>query len=180
MATIETKAPGDTRSATVAEGKIMETENNYSHHSREELESALTRATERLETLEDENRILRFAQLSGGDSRLTDFWDKAHELANEVGFCTEYDKLAEALGGPARMLEWSGAVGVTVTLSFLVAVGGTATPNEVENHTMDYEADDYDIFEALKEHIENMSRWELDHDVDASSLEVTHTEPAGN
>jgi hypothetical protein len=46
----------------------METETNpYATNTREELESALTRATERIGTLEDENRTLRFSQIEGDD-----------------------------------------------------------------------------------------------------------------
>lgn len=197
MATTETKAPGHTRRAVVAGlDSIMETETNttsatfdasafdsnpYATNTREELESALTRATERIGTLEDENRALRFSQIDGDDARLSDFWEKARRIAEHAGFCSEYDKIAIAMGGPARMLHWSGVVNVSVTVTVPVPVSGTATPDEIENHTMDYSVDDYDAFDALTDAIESMTRHDIDsHEMDAYSLEVTETEPANN
>ena len=201
MATIETKAPGTRRGATVAGlENTMETENNtpapafdatafegpreerglFDEYSREALESMLTARQSRVADLENENRTLRFSQIDGDDSRLTDFWDKARRIAEHAGFCTEYDKIAVALGGPARMLDWSGTVDVTVTVTVPVRVGGTATPEEVENHTMDYEVDEWDVHEALKDRMETLTRYDLDHETDTYSLEVTETEPASN
>ena len=198
MATTETKTPGHTRRAVVAGlDSIMETETNttapafdasafesapanpYATNTREELESALTRATERITALEDEARGLRYSQIDGDDSRLTDFWEKARRVAEHAGFCTEFDRIAMALGGPARMLDWSGVVNVAVTVTVPVPVGGTATPEEVENHTMDYSVDDYDVFDAFVSAVENMTRHDMDsHEMDSYSLEVTETEPA--
>lgn len=195
MATTETKTPGHTRRAVVAGlDSTMETETNntpgafdssafdsnpYATNTREELESALTRATERIGTLEDECRTLRFAPIEGSDARLSDFWEKARRVAEHAGFCTEYDKIAVALGGPARMLNWSGVVNVAVTVTVPVPVGGTATPEEIENHTMEYNVDDYDVWDAFTDAIENMTRHDIDdHAVDIYSLEVTETEVA--
>ena len=153
--------------------------NPYATNTREELESALTRATERIGTLEDECRNLRYSQIEGSDTRLTDFWEKARRIAEHAGFCTEYDKIAIALGGPARMLDWSGVVNVTVTVTVPVPVGGTATPEEIENHAMDYSVDDYDVFDSFVSAVENMTRHDIDdHNMDNYSLEVTDTEPA--
>ena len=154
--------------------------NPYATNTREELESALTRATERIGTLEDECRDLRYSQIEGDDHRLTDFWEKARRIAEHAGFCTEYDKIATALGGPARRLDWSGVVNVTVTVTVPVPVGGTATPEEVENHTMDYEVDEWYVLDALREMVPNMSQYDLDHEEDRYSLEVTETEPASD
>jgi len=187
MATTETKAPGDTRRAVVAGlDSTMETETNttetttgYALHSRSELEAALTRATERIGTLEDENRTLRFSPIDGDDVRLSDFWEKARRIAEHAGFCAEYDKIAVALGGPARMLDWSGVVNVAVTVTVPVPVGGTATPEEIENHTMDYSVDDYEVWDAVENAIGDMTRHDMDdHSMDIYSLEVTDTEVA--
>jgi len=208
MAKIETKAPAHRRRATFAGlDNTMDNETNttpaldptafglvdptafdlepantanpYATNTREELESALTRATERIGTLEDENRTLRFSQIDGDDSRLTDFWEKARRIAQHAGFCTEYDKIAMALGGPARMLDWSGVVNVAVTVTVPVPVGGTGTPEEIENHTMEYNVDDYDVWDAVESAIGGMTRHDIDdHTVDIYSLEVTDTEVA--
>ena len=56
---------------------------------------------------------LRNDQIMGDDYRLTDFWEKAQELADRAGHCSVYDEIAEALGGPAREREYD----VTVTYS---------------------------------------------------------------
>jgi hypothetical protein len=180
MARIETKAPAPAGARVLPESEtIMETETNtYATNTREELESALTRATERIGTLEDENRTLRFSQIEGSDTRLSDFWEKARRIAEHAGFCTEYDKIAIALGGPARQLDWSGVVNVSVTVTVPVPVGGTATPEEVENHTMEYEVDDWNVLDALRDAVGNMSQYDLDSEEDRYSLEVTDTEPA--
>ena len=58
----------------------------------------------RIDTLANE-------QISGDDYRLTDFWEKAQELATKANHCDVFDEMAEALGGPRRRK------GYTVTLS---------------------------------------------------------------
>lgn len=203
MTATETKAPAPAGARSMPESEnTMETETNtnttapafdasafdsapantpnpYATNTREELESALTRATERIGTLEDECRVLRYSQIEGSDSRLSDFWDKARRIAEHAGFCTEYDKIAMALGGPARMLDWSGVVNVQVTVTVPVPVGGTATPEEVENHTMDYSVDEYEVWDALTDAMDSMTRHDInDHEMDTYSLEVTDTQPA--
>ena len=194
MARIETKAPAPAGARLAPESEtIMETETHttpafdatafdsapergmFDEYSRDALEHMLKNRQERVVALEDENRALRFSQIDGDDARLTDFWEKARRIAEHAGFCTEYDKIAVALGGPARMLDWSGTVDVTVTITVPVRVGGTATPDEVENHTMDYEVDEWDVHEALKDRMETLTRYDLDHETDTYSLEVTET-----
>jgi hypothetical protein len=54
---------------------------------------------------------LRYTQIDGSDSRLADFWEKAHELAVNANHCDIFDDLVEALGGPRRRF------GYTVTLA---------------------------------------------------------------
>lgn len=154
------------------------TTSTYATNTREELESALTRATERIATLEDEARRLRFEQITdGSDHRLTEFWAKAQQVAIDAGFCSEFDRISESLGGPARRLSWSGTAVYRVTVAIPVPVYGVATPDEVESHTMEYEADRYDILSALKDAVESMSTYDIDDYSDADEVEVTDTEP---
>lgn len=61
---------------------------------------------------------LRNEQIKGSDSRLTDFWAKAQELADKHNWCDEFDEIAEALGGPAREREYE--VTFTYTGSYVV------------------------------------------------------------
>ena len=69
-------------------------------------EHELTTALEKI-------RGLRNEQIMGDDHRLTEFWEKAQELADRAGHCSVYDEIAEALGGPARERDYD----VTVTYS---------------------------------------------------------------
>lgn len=68
-------------------------------------------------TLTAENDRLKLSQISGDDPRLTDFWDKANELASNAGHCSVYDELAEELGGPGRVKSYDFTVDVTVTVT---------------------------------------------------------------
>lgn len=62
---------------------------------------------------------LRNEQIMGDDHRLTDFWEKAQELADRAGHCSVYDEIAEALGGPARERDYD--VTVTYTATYTVS-----------------------------------------------------------
>lgn len=186
MASTETKAPAPRRRAVDAGlDSTMETINDttptdthtsagdlFSDYSREAIIEMLTRAQARIATLS--------AQVEGSDPRLETFWADAKRIADHAGFCTEFDRIAQALGGPVRQLDWSGVVEVEITLTVAVPVGGTASPEEVENHTMDYEADTYNIIEALQEKVREMTWRELEsegYEVREHTLEVTDTEP---
>lgn len=68
---------------------------------------------------------LRTEQISdGADSRLELFWDKAERFATAADFCSEYDRIAEAMHGPRRQRTWS------VTLHITVAWQTTATAED--------------------------------------------------
>jgi len=84
---------------------------------RAQLEAMTTLATERGQQLDR----LRHEQISGDDPRLTEFWNKANELASNAGHCGVYDELAEELGGPGRVKTFDFTMDVTVT----VVVSGT-------------------------------------------------------
>lgn len=75
-------------------------------------EHELTTALEKI-------RGLRNEQIMGDDHRLTEFWDKAQELADRAGHCKVYDEIAEALGGPRREREYN--VHFTYTYCFTVS-----------------------------------------------------------
>ena len=70
------------------------------------LQATIAELRARIDTLRNE-------QIMGDDHRLTDFWEKAQELADNAGHCSVYDEIAEALGGPARERDYD----VTVTYS---------------------------------------------------------------
>lgn len=88
---------------------------------RAELEVARRTIAERDVTIAS----LRTEQISdGGDSRLELFWEKAERIATAADFCSEYDRIAEAMNGPRREREYD------VTLHITVAWQTTATAGE--------------------------------------------------
>lgn len=74
-----------------------------------------------IQSLQTEVNNLRFTQINGDDPRLTDFWQTAMELADNANHCEVFDQIAEALGGPSRVKEYS------VTVSFNMTVPVTQT-----------------------------------------------------
>jgi hypothetical protein len=68
-------------------------------------------------SLLNEHRKLVHEQIMGDDHRLTEFWEKAQELADRAGHCSVYDEIAEALGGPARERDYDVTVTYTATWS---------------------------------------------------------------
>ena len=77
-----------------------------------ELESALTAARQRAVSAET-------GQITeGSDPRLHDFWVQAGETAYSEGFCEEYDRIAEAMGGVGREREWDVEMEVTLTFTY--------------------------------------------------------------
>jgi hypothetical protein len=135
-------------------------------------EEALSRATEQVRQLSQ--------QLEGSDPRLEEFWRKAQDYAQSVGFCSEFDKIAEHLGGPARSLAWSGYVTTTVTLAVQVPVCGIDSVEAVNDHNVTYEIDTWELRDQAKQAIEDLSHYELDYEIDDASIEITDTEPAEN
>lgn len=52
----------------------------------------------------------------GADPRLEQFWSLAGDAADDADFCDEYDKIAEAMGGPVRERDWDVEHRVTLTV----------------------------------------------------------------
>ncbi len=61
---------------------------------------------------------LRLEQIDGSDPRLTDFWAKAQEIADNHNWCDEFDTIAEELGGPSRERNFI----VTFTYSYSMSI----------------------------------------------------------
>jgi hypothetical protein len=62
----------------------------------------------------------------GSDPRLTDFWERAQEQATDAGYCSEYDRMAEMLGGPQRRTP--GHIHIAVTVHARVDVADVDDP----------------------------------------------------
>ena len=113
---------------------------------------AVTRATEleaRNARLEAEVQQLRFEQITdGADSRLVAFWERAGEIADEEGFCNEYDRLAESFNGVPRERDFEVRLDVTVTLTVYKSV--TARDSDSAGSIASDEIDSDDVIEAIR------------------------------
>lgn len=88
---------------------------------------------------------LRSEQIKGSDNRLAEFWQEAKDIATREGFCTEYDRLAEELGGPRRSYDYAVDVEVTLTTRITVSVSARDTDEAIsevegwdESEILDY------------------------------------------
>ena len=141
-----------------------------------ERDEAVNNATERLrhQLLEANSRVewLENADIEPNDPRVQPTWRKARRIADNAGFCEEFDKIAEGLGIPQREYEWHAMREHSVTLRVPLPVSGIATAQEVRNG--DYEEadlpDDYDTADALKDFVER-------HDARDLSYLIQRAEP---
>ena len=127
-------------------------------------EERATRAEGRAQQAEsDRDRAL--ASVSGGedinpaDPRVAHIWQKASRIATANQFCSEYDRLAEALGLPNIEFDYTGTVSVRFSGYVNVPVSGTATRREIADHEIEPDISTGDILENLEHaHID----WEID------------------
>jgi hypothetical protein len=83
--------------------------------------------------LQTEVNALRTEQIVGSDPRLTDFWQTAMELADNANHCEVFDQIAEALGGPSRVKEYSVTVSFNMTVPVTVTVAVEARNEDDAN-----------------------------------------------
>jgi hypothetical protein len=93
------------------------------------------------------------------DPRVAHIWRKAARIATGAGFCTEYDRIADALGLPEVEFDYSGYVSVRVTAYVSVPVSGTATRQEIADGEVDWSIDNDDIVSELDG---DSIEWEVD------------------
>ena len=100
------------------------------------------------------------------DPRVAHIWRKAARIATGAGFCTEYDRIADALGLPEVEFDYSGYVSVRVSAYVSVPVSGTATRQEIADGEVDWSIDNDDIVSELDG---DSIEWEVDEvDISAS------------
>ncbi len=99
------------------------------------------------------------------DPRVAHIWRKAARIATGAGFCTEYDRIADALGIPEVEFDYSGYVSVRVSAYVSVPVSGTATRQEIADGDVDWSIDNDDIVSELDG---DSIEWEVD-EVDISA-----------
>ncbi len=122
------------------------------------------RATERARQAEAEKaqawESVRGAEdIDPNDPRVAHIWRKASRIATSAQFCSEFDRIAQALGLPEVEFDYSGEVGVAVTAYVNVPVSGTATRAQIADGEVDYDIDASEILEQLTAHHIN---WEVD------------------
>jgi hypothetical protein len=93
------------------------------------------------------------------DPRVAHIWRKAARIATGAGFCTEYDRIADALGLPEVEFDYSGYVSVRVSAYVSVPVSGTATRQEIADGEVDWSIDNDDIVSELDG---DSIEWEVD------------------
>jgi hypothetical protein len=113
----------------------------------------------------EQDRDRALASVAGGedihpsDPRVAHIWRKASRLATSAGFCSEYDKIADALGLPEVEFDYSGYVSVRVSGYVSVPVSGTATRTQISDAELDY---DIDIDDILGELNSDTIEWDID------------------
>lgn len=96
----------------------------------EEVLEELRIARERAEANQREAVRLRDEQITrGDDDRLVEFWAIAEKNANDAGFCSEYDRMADMMGGTGRERDWNIQGSITVTIPFSMNVSATSEDN---------------------------------------------------
>ena len=93
------------------------------------------------------------------DPRVAHIWRKASRIATGAGFCTEYDRIADALGLPEVEFDYSGYVAVRVSAYVNVPVSGTATRREIADGEVDWNIDTDDIVSELNS---DTIEWDVD------------------
>jgi hypothetical protein len=115
----------------------------------------------RIRELESEVATLRHRTFSRYDESMRPMFAHAARVAQFAGFCSEYDRIAEAVGGPSRddlsgeaELVYEFTVPVTLTRTVHVTVSATGTDEsdawdriegeDIDSALYDYEYDDND------------------------------------
>ena len=112
------------------------------------------RAEERTTRAEAE-KAEALASVAGGDNihpedpRVLHIWEKAHRIASGAGFCSEYDRIAEALGVPDLEQEYEGYAEVHFSGTVSVPISGRATRREIADGEVHADLDRSDIIEAI-------------------------------
>jgi len=150
---------------------ILATDQGTAYTEVQDMKRQVERAEERATRAEgraiqaERDRDHALASVAGGedihpsDPRVAHIWRKASRMATSAGFCTEYDKIADALGLPDIEFDYSGYVSVRVSAYVSVPVSGTATRREIADGEVDWSIDNSDI---LSEMDSDSIEWEVD------------------
>jgi hypothetical protein len=112
------------------------------------------RAEERT-TRAEADKAEALASVAGGDNihpddpRVLHIWEKAHRIATGAGFCSEYDRIAEALGVPDLEQDYEGYAEVHFSGTVSVPISGRASRREIADGEVHADLDRSDIIEAI-------------------------------
>jgi HAMP domain-containing protein len=113
----------------------------------------------------EQDRDRALASVAGGedihpsDPRVAHIWRKASRIASNAGFCSEYDRIADALGLPEIEFDYYGTVSVRVSAYVSVPVSGTATRAQIADNEVDWEIENSDILDQMES---DSIEWEVD------------------
>jgi hypothetical protein len=156
---------------------MLQTDQGIAYAEVEDMKRQVTRAEERATRAEERARESQveqeraWASVNGSpdiepkDPRVAHIWRKAARIATAAGFCTEYDRIADALGLPEVEFDYDGSVSVRVSAYVTVPVSGTATRQEIADGEVDWSISNDDIVAELDG---DMIEWEVD-EVDISA-----------
>jgi hypothetical protein len=150
---------------------LLETDQGKAYAEVEDMKRQVERATaqveralERAKQAEEEkhrawNSVHGSPDIDPRDPRVAHIWRKASRIATSAGFCTEYDRIADALGLPEVEFDYYGTVSVRMSAYVSVPVSGTATRAQIADSEVDWEIDNDAILENLSSHA---IEWEVD------------------
>ena len=117
-----------------------------------DLVAAEARAADLALTVERQQREIERLQLpitNAADDRLAAIWERGEQIANDEGFCSEYDRLVEAIGGTPRERDFRVTLSVTLTQRVSVTVTARTSAEAeglaIETYTVE------DVIESLRE-----------------------------
>jgi hypothetical protein len=171
MSTQRERYAGEAQAKQERIDALLETDQGKAYADIEDMKRQVERAEARAERLHglaiqaERDRDHALASVADGenihpsDPRVAHIWRKASRLATSNGYCTEYDKLAEALGLPEVEFDYSGYVSVRVSAYVSVPVSGTATRRDIADGDVEWSIDNSDI---LNEMDSDSIEWEVD------------------
>lgn len=116
---------------------------------------AMSERAEARATQAEADKAQALASVAGGDNihpedpRVMHIWEKAHRIATGAGFCSEYDRIAEALGVPDLEQEYEGYAEVSFSGTVSVPISGTASRREIAEGEVNPDLDRSDIINAI-------------------------------
>jgi hypothetical protein len=137
----------------------------------EEVKRQIARAVEETQrwrglaqqAMSDRDKALESVEGQGdihpADPRVAHIWRKASRIATSNGFCSEYDKIADALGLPEVEFDYSGYVSVRVSAYVSMPVSGRATRRDIADGDIEHDIDPSDILAELDS---DSIEWDID------------------